>query len=97
MKKIALLGATGNIGKALGNELSGKAFIGKFKVFQYARSLGNLQAFGEAGYDVIINCIGIGSPAVLKRDPAVIFGVTEQFDSLVMGYLEKIPGPCISI
>lgn len=43
-------------------------------------------------YDVVINCVGIGSPAKLRQDPYAIFEITETFDELVLGYLKSAPG-----
>lgn len=102
MGKIAILGATGHIGKALTYRLSSKT---GFEVFLFARSFDRLQKFvseikgknkfnvhpiGEFGrheYDVVINCVGFGNPSVAKDAGTEIFRVTEEFDNLVLGYL----------
>jgi nucleoside-diphosphate-sugar epimerase len=47
----------------------------------------SISAFDEASYDVIINCIGIGSPAKLKDSGGGIFKLTETFDDLCINYL----------
>ncbi|MFE5324704.1 NAD-dependent epimerase/dehydratase family protein [Paenibacillus sp. NPDC056579] len=45
--------------------------------------------FKDQEYDVIINCIGVGDPAKLKKIGGAIFTLTEEFDNLVMSYLEN--------
>lgn len=89
MKRIALLGGTGYIGKSLAHQFSLDA---DFETHIFSRSDGTLGNFGEHTYDVIINCIGIGNPAVLKKNLSAISKVTEEFDSLIIHYLEKHPG-----
>ena len=42
-------------------------------------------------YDAVINCVGIGSPGKLRRDPYAIFEITELFDELVLRYLKEEP------
>ena len=105
MKKIAIIGATGYIGRSIVQELlSGKV---SFELFLFSRSeaklkssvsnlpirgrvtLGGLSTFDTKKYDVIINCSGVGDPGVLKKDPAYVFAVTEEMDNLILGYLEK--------
>lgn len=106
MRNIAILGATGYIGKSLAYHLSGKK---EDKLFLFARSQKKLkiflqtigknpaftaQSFQElsAGrYDIIINCIGIGNPKQRKEAGIDIFQVTEKFDTLILKYLQKHP------
>jgi len=40
-------------------------------------------------YDVVINCVGIGSPSKLVQEPYLVFDVTERFDEMVLGYLRQ--------
>jgi nucleoside-diphosphate-sugar epimerase len=106
MKKIAILGATGYIGKSLTYELS---LNNEFDVFLFSRSKEKVTEFlkgikgaekfkaysnddfAAQSYDVIINCTGIGIPSVLKKSPAAIFKVTEEMDDMAMDYIEKNP------
>jgi len=107
MKKIALLGATGYIGKSLLHEFFDDK--SKFQLFLFSRPKDNiknivkdkpkdcdikvcpLDEFNLSDYDVIINCTGIGDPLVLKNDPSSIFKVTEEIDNMIIGYLERKP------
>lgn len=117
MKKIAILGATGYIGKSLVNEfLQANSGKGDQKdqadqIYLYVRSKEKLQKFidslkleslegyqildienfGEEKYDVIINCVGISSPATLKEKPFEIIKLTEEFDNKILNFLEKNP------
>lgn len=106
MKKIAILGATGYIGKSLAYELSLK---NKFEVFLFSRSVKKLEKFLSCSikknrfkafhlknfnnyrYDVVINCIGIGNSSVLKKTGTDILKITEKFDDLILDYLENSP------
>ncbi|AIQ55085.1 NAD-dependent epimerase/dehydratase family protein [Paenibacillus sp. FSL R7-0331] len=45
--------------------------------------------FNDFDYDVIINCIGIGNPSELIRNPFLVFSVTEDYDNLVLKYLQE--------
>jgi nucleoside-diphosphate-sugar epimerase len=42
-------------------------------------------------YDAVINCIGVGAARKLKGDYTLYFTVTEEFDNLVISYLQKHP------
>ncbi|MEK9151261.1 MAG: NAD(P)-dependent oxidoreductase [Patescibacteria group bacterium] len=106
MRNIAILGATGYIGKSLVYRLSGQKGD---KFFLFARSQRKLQSslqiidknpvfttrsfqeFSTGRYDVIINCIGIGNPKQRKEAGIDIFQVTEKFDNLVLKYLQNHP------
>jgi hypothetical protein len=43
--------------------------------------------FGKRQYDVVVNCVGIGSPQKLKDNLEDIFQITSSFDDMVLGYL----------
>jgi len=106
MKTVAVLGATGYIGKSLIH-----TFVAEkgYKFFLFARSREKLkkflrtidknpaltiepfQKFSAIRYDVVINCIGIGSPNGIRESGIRIFQVTEKFDNLILKYLEKHP------
>jgi nucleoside-diphosphate-sugar epimerase len=47
--------------------------------------------FSSGLYDVVINCIGVGTAKKLKGDYSLYFTVTEEFDNLVINYLLKHP------
>lgn len=107
MKKIAILGVTGYIGKSLLAEF----FLEKnnYKLFLFSRSKTKVKTlfnkttdfsdisfhsydeFSSFGYDVVINCTGIGDTLVFKKNVSDIFKVTEQIDNMIISYLEKKP------
>lgn len=107
MKKIAILGATGYIGRSLVREF----FLEKKSchLFLFSRSTEKLNThlsevpkkveysihsydtFHNGDYDVIINCTGISSISGLKHNPFEVFKVTEEMDSLVIEYLHRNP------
>ncbi len=108
MKKIAILGSTGYIGKSLVYEFSKETeyevylFVrSKEKIDSFLRSIGidkaidnkfrvhTMSEFGLHEYSVVINAAGIGSPAILKKNPEEIFKVTEDLDSLVINYIQN--------
>lgn len=106
MKKIAIMGATGYIGKSLIFELSVKK---EFEVFLFARSIKKLdtflkiikkkdnfkikhfEKFNNYKYNCIINCIGIGNPKDVKGAGFKLFEITEKFDNLIIDYIKKYP------
>lgn len=105
-KKIAILGATGHIAKSLIDGFcqagKDKLFLfarsmdrlGKFLADIHCSNDVSLKLFSEfnhAGYDVIINCVGIGDPGKLKNAGISIFRLTETYDNLVLDYLEAYP------
>jgi nucleoside-diphosphate-sugar epimerase len=107
MKKIAILGATGYIGRSLVREF----FFEKkdHHLFLFSRSTEKLythilevpknieysvhsyETFNKGEYDVIINCVGVSSSLILQKNPYEVFTVTEEVDSLVIEYLHHHP------
>ena len=105
MKKIAILGATGYIGRSLVREffLENK----NYSLFLFSRSYEKLRThitempkkveysihsydeFHKGKYDVIINCTGVSSGSSFHKDPFEIFKVTEEVDSMVIEYLRN--------
>jgi nucleoside-diphosphate-sugar epimerase len=51
--------------------------------------------FGDFHYDVLINCIGIGTLKKHRGDYSAYFTVTEEFDNLVIEYLLRKYGDAI--
>ena len=47
--------------------------------------------FKSRQYDVVINCVGRGDPGKLKAISSFIFRLTEEFDNLILDYLDKAP------
>lgn len=107
MKKIALLGVTGYIGRSLLQEFFDDKE--KYQLFLFSRSKDKIKGlvknnakeyavtacsyneFNSFNYDVVINCTGIKSLSLLKRNPEEVFQVTEEIDNMVIGYLKKNP------
>ncbi len=107
LKKIAILGATGHIAKGLILGFMQQAKPAKLFLFarspeKVSRFIAaqNLKAypriddfkhFAQEKYDVVINCVGVGTPLELKQAGSEIFKLTEEFDNLVLGYLRRHP------
>ena len=100
MKNIAILGATGYIGKTLTYEFISEdkdnlflfsRSVDKLKVFKNNKNIKilNYKKFNSLNYDVIINCTGIGDPNILRKDLNAIFKTTEEMDNMVLSYLVK--------
>lgn len=101
---IAILGASGHIGKNLVLYFSKEK---KYKLFLYSRdnnklskiindiipeyscSINTYNSFDKFGYDVIINCTGISDPYEIKNNGSSIFNITEYYDNKILDYLEK--------
>ncbi|MFA5275872.1 MAG: NAD-dependent epimerase/dehydratase family protein [Candidatus Omnitrophota bacterium] len=105
-KKIAILGATSHIAKGLIlNFLKDKKnslFLfarSPFKVASFLKEnapgagcgIDGFKGFGKGKYDVIINCVGLGTPSKVIEANNSIFNLTEKFDNLALGYLKKYP------
>lgn len=103
-KRIAILGATSHIAKGLIDNFCrdkvNKLHLfarsaGKVKDFLMSINcgavckVGPLAEFGKDHYDVIINCVGIGNPALLEDTGASIFELTETYDNLILSYLKN--------
>ncbi|MCF7843471.1 NAD-dependent epimerase/dehydratase family protein [Candidatus Gracilibacteria bacterium] len=107
MKKIAVLGATGYIGRSLLVEFFGE--VGKYELFLFSRSkeklskivrdipdaenytLCDFSLLHKHVYDVVINCTGIGDTQELRKTPEAIFRVTEEIDNMILSYLDRKP------
>lgn len=103
-KRVAILGATGHIANAL---IFGLSNIGIYSLFLFARSVDRLNGFLicnninvtidhisnfiKDDYEVVINCVGIGDPVKLRETKGLIFRLTEEYDDLILDYLERHP------
>ena len=103
-KRIAILGATSHIAKGLIDNFckDGEVKLNLFarspdKIRDFLKSINcpkvcNISSFGKfakGNYDVVINCVGIGNPALLKDTGAAIFELTETYDNLIFSYLKN--------
>lgn len=103
-KKVTILGATSHIAKGLiyNFSINGKHELFLFarsleRLSEFLKSiqceknvcLKTFSQINDVEYDVIINCVGIGEPARLKNDILSILRLTENFDNLVLDYLDK--------
>lgn len=104
MKKVAILGATGYVGRSLVPEFL--SHQDAYELFLFSRSeailrtrfgelasvhMHDMTAFPLSEYDVIINCTGMGNTKELKDKPAEIFEVTNAVDTFIISHLEKHP------
>ena len=105
MKRVAILGASGQIGKGLTLELMrehelllfardtnrAKTFLSTHQAADSSIEVLPLQEFGKARFDAVVNAIGPGDPRLIRAMGAEIFRVTERFDNLVLDHLERYP------
>jgi len=104
--KIAILGATSHIAKGLlynfnKNETNEFFLFARStgRLLEFLKSIDcgenfHLKGFEELSkerYDVIINCIGISSASDFKERVSSYFRLTEQFDNLVLDYINEHP------
>jgi nucleoside-diphosphate-sugar epimerase len=105
--RVAVLGATGHVGKVLTAGLASTAGI---RVTALARSMERLTAFLEAegirgevdaadislleggAFDAVIDCTGIGAPDRFGPNASELIAVQEHFDRVTLEYLEAHPG-----
>lgn len=99
--KVAVLGATGYIGRSLVHSLS----IASVDVTPVSRDISkavsvfseynivspsapiNYDTFLNKGFDVVVNVAGMGSPSKLKDNPEAVLYITEEMDRLLFNYL----------
>lgn len=103
-QKIAILGATGYIGRSL----IGRAHELGIVVDVFSHDVTNAQtvlsSYGisapeilpydvllEREYDVIVNATGAGNPKKLSENPMTVFSITEAMDTLLLRYLKNYP------
>ena len=105
-KRVAILGATGHVGKCLTAALLAR---GEHSVTAVVRNGPRLTAFlsnvtngmacavrsfddfGAGEYDTVVNCAGVGTPGAVAEVGAGIFEITEHFDALVLDYQQRHP------
>src|SRR4030067_3050405 len=84
--KIAIMGATGHVGRNLTENLLGHELypFSRTKFYSY-------DFFDSNEYYAIINCVGFGNPADIEKAGSELFFATEKYDGLALKYLEKYP------
>lgn len=104
VKKIAVLGATGHIAKNLiiglchtnqyevhlyaRTQSKLVSFLSEFNLLKDVK-IAEFHELNDDYYDVIINCVGMGDPDELLKNPFKVFQVTEDYDNLVLNYLQN--------
>ena len=103
--RIALLGATGYIGRSLlaesivrelevvpvtRDQKRARETFEHFNIHPLHKPIEYETLLSEE-LDMVINAAGIGSPSALKKNPSAIFDAVTAIDALVFSYLEKYP------
>lgn len=103
-KQIAILGATGYIGRSLlatglkqklaidgfsRDPKKAKADLGKYNI--EVQNLYSYEEFLGNDYDVVVNATGVGSPRKIAEDPKQVEIVTKKVDDILLSYLSKHP------
>lgn len=100
---IAIFGASGHIGKNIIYYLKDEPGIKMFCFSRTTEKVENIisstgakncfsktySEFSKIQYHAIINCIGIGDPAILRKAQDEIFILTEYYDNLILDCLKK--------
>jgi len=101
--KIAVLGASGHVGKTLLHEFASntdielhsfvrntsKIISDRWLPAAAQKNVFNINLFPAAEYDAVINCIGIGNTREIQEHPLDLFMLTEKYDNLVLSYLAE--------
>ncbi len=112
-RRVAVLGATGHVGKCVTagllnhgvhevtavarNTPAVAAFLEALPDGAAAHRC-SFTEFPERDFDVIINCVGAGTPNAIQALGPSIFALTEEFDDLVFAYLDRHPGAlCVAM
>lgn len=61
------------------------------KIFSFTHHNYPLDDFGKHHYDVIINCIGAGTPERVTEQGYAIFSLTKAYDERILQYLQNKP------
>ena len=85
--KVAILGSTSYIAKSLIPEF----LFRDIELRLFCRCMDNFGSFGNEEYDIIINCIGAGSPNRIKMIGELLIRDDEKFDRMALEYLENYP------
>lgn len=103
--RVAVLGATGHVGRALtaglaagGHEVAAHArslerldsFLTTLPADHGVRAV-EIDRFGDEPVDLVVNATGIGDPSGFGPQARALIDVTEHFDGVVLGYLERHP------
>lgn len=101
--RIAILGATSHIAKGLISSFcaADSYYLYLFarshnKISEFMNDIGcnkgchvdSFKNFDKGNYDVIINCVGIGDPGLLKAAGPYIFELTEKYDNMIIDHLK---------
>ena len=103
MKTIAILGATSHIAKSIIinfiKDNYNLVLFGRDKnrienfclnnIKKYEADIKSYDEFVNFEYDVVINCVGISIPEKQKKAAFELFKLSEDFDNLIMSYLNK--------
>jgi len=98
--RVAILGATGHVGKVLADGLAGTHALTLYArrpevAAAFARGAGlevavdSLDALSQQNHDALINCIGVGDPRAVVADPDEVYRVTAFADDLALRYVEQ--------
>jgi nucleoside-diphosphate-sugar epimerase len=105
-KRIAILGATSHIAKGLilnflkdkksslslfARNHSRVAYFLKANGLKPNCRINGFRQFGRGQYDVIINCVGLGTPSRITKTGGDVLSLTEEFDRLSIRYLKEHP------
>lgn len=103
-KKVAILGATGYIGRSMvatanANDFQAVPFsrdVTRAAEIFYSYSIVapiifTYENFLNQEFEIVVNATGVGSPREIIKDPNKVFSVTEEMDALLFSYLEKHP------
>ena len=103
-KRIAILGATSHIAKGLISNFAEDSKCRLFlfarspkRVEEFLKENGlkgdilirGFRDLDSHEYDVIINCVGLGVPNKVKGKMGLVFQLNEEFDDMVISYLNK--------
>jgi nucleoside-diphosphate-sugar epimerase len=84
MKTIAVVGASGHVGKSLCQSIEED---GRFNLLPCSRSSGNINEWARTTVDVVVNCVGVGSPLKVRALERDVFSMTDTTDNRILEWL----------
>ena len=104
--RLAILGATGHVGKCLTSALLRTDLYRvtavvrnpeKLRAFLATQPQGaaceivTFERFPSSDFDMVVNCVGVGKPEKVAASASAVFTLTEHFDQIVLEYLAGRP------
>lgn len=80
---IGILGSNGHVGHSLAMTAKERGV----PVFEFCRKYNNFDEWQDCNLDVIINCVGMGSPPRIRKEHERLFELSDHIDNKILEYM----------